>query len=231
MGDFELWDRLLQEYVNDQGRVDYRRWQRSGYQDLCEWLDRISSSDPAELTTQQQLALWLNLYNALTIRQVLQQYPVRSILPSLLGLPNWLQFFLFFQRPVYRLNGEEYSLNRIEHGILRSQFQEPRIHFALVCASIGCPLLRNRAYFPDTVFDQLEDDAKRFIGNPDKVRFDPQTGTLYCSKIFKWYQADFLKVASSVPNYIEPYLQTSLPAATPIRYLHYDWSLNAIDSN
>ncbi|WAL59203.1 DUF547 domain-containing protein [Thermocoleostomius sinensis] len=227
---FEPWNCLLQKYVNDQGRVDYRRWQTSGYRDLWEWLDDLSSVNLTALTPKQQLSLWLNLYNALTIHQVLQRYPIRSILPSVLGIPNWLQFFLFFQRPVYRLQGEGYSLNRIEHGILRSQFQEPRIHFALVCASVGCPLLRNQAYFPDIVFDQLEDDAQRFIRNPNKVMFDPQTETLYCSKIFKWYKADFFNAASSISNYIEPYLQTSLPASPSIHYLPYDWSLNAIDS-
>jgi hypothetical protein len=90
---------------------------------------------------------------------------------------------------------------------LRKKFNEPRIHFALVCASLGCPLLRKEAYYGETVRNQLEDDAMRFINNPDKVRYEASTQTLYCSKIFKWYKKDFLQVAASIPDYIRGYLK------------------------
>lgn len=228
MLDFEPWDQLLRRYVNDRGQVDYRRWQADATQ-LEAWLDRLSSVNPALLPLSHQLALWLNLYNALTIRQILQHYPLRSIRPTLWGVPNWLSFFLFFQRSSYRLNQESYSLNRIEHAVLRPQFQDPRIHFALVCASIGCPLLRNHAYDPTIVLDQLEDDARRFIRNPDKVRYDTATGILYCSKIFKWYQQDFLQKSPSIAHYIQPYLDVPLNLSAPVQYLPYDWHLNTVN--
>lgn len=174
------------------------------------------------------MALWINLYNALTIASILERYPISSIQPKIVGLPNWIAFLWFFYRPTHNVAGHHYSLNQIEHKILRRQFEEPRIHFALVCASNGCPLLRNGAYWPESIRAQLEEDAIRFINNPDKVRYDSQTQTIYCSKIFKWYRSDFLNIAPSVLDYIRTYLKTDLPirSDTPIAYLNYDWGLN-----
>ena len=226
MLDFQPWDELLKQYVNDRGLVDYRTWEQSP-QKLTDWLQTLSQVNPKLLDSNQQLALWLNLYNALTIARVLKKYPIDSILPKFLGIPNWLAFWWFFSRPVYTINSHRYSLNNIEHDILRPQFKEPRIHFALVCASMGCPLLRNEAYWSDRVLTQLDEDARRFINNPDKVYYNSKTQTIYCSKIFKWYKKDFLTLANSVPEYIQNYLvDTSLNAATPVEYLDYSWKLN-----
>lgn len=226
MIDFDPWDQMLQQYVDLQGRVDYRAWQAAAAQ-LKDWLRDLSKQNLAEYTAEdQQLAFWINLYNALVIDQVLEIYPIRSIRPVVWGIPNWLSFLRFFQQPVYQMQEQVYTLNRIEHDILRPQFCEPRIHFALVCAAVGCPLLRNGAYYPDRVQTQLEEDAKRFINNPDKVRYD--SSQLYCSKIFQWYQQDFIRNAGSIPQYIQKYLSPGVPlsATTRIRYLDYDWSLN-----
>lgn len=227
MMDFDRWDQLLRQYVDGEGRVDYPRWQREAMQPLSAWLAQMSELNLAEHpTTDEQLALWLNLYNALTIEQVLRRYPIDSIRPKILGVPNWIAFLSFFLRPVYPLGGRRYSLNAIEHGVLRRQFNDPRIHFALVCASIGCPLLRNEAYRPERVQQQLENDAQRFINHPDKVH--QQDGVLYCSQIFKWYRSDFLQAAPSVPDYIQTYWQSEskLDSHTPIVYLPYSWQLN-----
>jgi Protein of unknown function, DUF547 len=229
MLNFETWNNLLDKYVDSQGRVNYQKWKVESTEELTDWLDRASQIDLQQYPDpNQQLALWINLYNALTIAQILKQYPIKSILPKVLGIPNWIAFFWFFSCPVYTLREKRYSLNDIEHKILRPKFNDPRIHFALVCASIGCPLLRNEAYFPKDVQTQLEEDARRFINNPDKVSYDSQSQTLYCSKIFKWYGQDFLKVTDSIPQYIQNYLSgnVELNASTPIRYLDYDWSLN-----
>jgi len=238
MIDFALWDSLLRTYVNQQGQVDYANWKRLSTQDLQQWLDEVATSETVyqylrvgncdRAAANTQIAFYLNLYNALTIVQVLQRYPISSIQPKFLGLPNWLAFLQFFSRPVYRIDGQALSLNAIEHDILRQQFTEPRIHFALVCASVGCPLLRNSAYTPEQVQTQLEEDALRFINNPAKVRYDRQSNILYCSKIFKWYKKDFLKVSSSIPAYIQAYLKdkSDLDDDTPISYLPYNWNLN-----
>ena len=227
MLNFTPWNTLLQTYVDDQGRVDYARWQQEAAPDLDAWLDSLPNSLDG-LAPEDSLALLINLYNALTIQQVLKHYPTDSILPKVLGLPNWLAFWRFFSRSLYQLDGKPISLNDLEHTLLRPQFKEPRLHFALVCASGGCPILRNEAYLPDIVEAQLETDAHRFIHNADKVRYDPDAGVLYCSKIFKWYSEDFLRTAPSVPDYIGAYLSPHPPlsALTEIRYLTYDWSLN-----
>jgi hypothetical protein len=231
--DFQPWNQWLQQYVDEQGRVDYAAWKQTSEQDLSRWLEVMSQQEVTlagddRAPLNQSLALWLNLYNALVIQQVLQQYPMPSIRPRLWGIPNWIAFLRFFSRPIYQFNHKPLSLNAIEHGILRPEFNEPRIHFALVCAAIGCPLLRNEAYAPERVQAQLEEDATRFMNNPTKVNYDESMNILYCSQIFKWYRQDFLKTRSSIPAYVQTYYAkpVTLTDSTPIRYLPYDWGLN-----
>jgi len=227
MVDFSPWDHLLQKYVDDQGRVDYKRWQQGAITELDQWLMSVKQVDLTMLNREGAIAFLINLYNALTIQQVLQNYPIQSIRPTFLGIPNWLAFLRFFTRKIYILNGQSLSLNAIEHNILRKKFKEPRIHFALVCASMGCPLLRSGAYGPDSLDSQLNEDAYRFINNPDKVRYEAKEQILYCSKIFKWYKADFLTDADSIADYVSRYhAEVSLPKNTKIAYLPYSWNLN-----
>ncbi|BAZ13541.1 hypothetical protein NIES4071_53800 [Calothrix sp. NIES-4071] len=223
-----MWDTLLKKYVNDQGRVNYVAW-KDEQSVLQNWLANIATLQVDDLAgAEEQLALWINLYNAFTVATILEKYPIKSVLPKILGIPNWLSFLSFFQRQIYVYGGRNYSLADIENKILREKLQEPRIHFAIVCASIGCPNLRAGAYYPEKVRGQLEDDARRFINNPEKVKYDAANNILYCSKIFKWYRQDFLKVAPSLPEYIRSYLNTDLPLmpSTPVKYLYYDWNLN-----
>ena len=229
MIDFAVWDELLNQYVDPKGRVDYRAWKSQHPRMLTHWFTSLEQSDlNPNLTHEQQLTLWINLYNAFTVSTILERYPIATIRPSLFGVPNWLAFLWFFQRRVYRFADQTYSLAQIENQMLRDRLQEPRIHFAIVCASMGCPLLRNEAYTAEKVTQQIEEDAVRFINNFDKVRYDAQTGILYCSKIFKWYRQDFLGVSPSIPDYIRSFLKPDLPlsTSTPIIYLDYDWSLN-----
>jgi hypothetical protein len=229
MVNFDIWDKMLQQYVDEQGRVDYQTWKAEAVTELDDWLQALSQThQDAFPPGDEQLAFWLNLYNALTIAQVLSRYPITSIQPQILGIPNWLAWFWFFQRPIYRLGERRYSLNQLEHGIMRRKWREPRIHFALVCASLGCPLLRPQAYRGETVQQQLEEDACRFINNPSKVHYQAQSHTLYCSLIFRWYRQDFLQVAPSLAAYLQTYLSLAIPPIPPprLQYLPYDWSLN-----
>jgi Protein of unknown function, DUF547 len=230
--DLRIWDELLQRYVDDLGRVNYRRWKAEGADVLRVWLESLADVDLADFTdADARLALWLNAYNAIAISQVLEVYPIASIRPKVLGIPNWLSFLDFFTRSNTIIGGKKYSLNQIEHAILRPEFAEPRIHFALVCASVGCPLLRRGAYFPESVRTQLEADASRFIHNPDKVRYDAQKKTLYLSKIFKWYGEDFVKAAGSVAEYVGGYLgpEAAVGDGWAIVFLPYDWNLNRVE--
>ncbi|MEM6253184.1 MAG: DUF547 domain-containing protein [Cyanobacteria bacterium P01_D01_bin.156] len=225
--DFAIWNRLLQQYVDNRGRVAYDRWQQESLSELEQWLSDLASVDLQRLERPIAIATLLNLYNALTIRQVLYQYPITSIRPRFLGIPNWLAFLQFFTTSVYRLDGQSVSLNNLEHGILRQRFLDPRIHFALVCASVGCPLLRAEAYTPEMLSNQLEEDCDRFINNPDKVRYDAVSNTLFCSKLFKWYKADFLTVADSIAAYCDRYYTAAqIPASVNVVHSPYSWELN-----
>lgn len=212
------------------GRVDYRAWRGQDADVLAHWLSR--QTDQAD-GRAGALAHWINLYNAFTIQAVLRRYPIDSIRPRLLGLPNPLGLLRFFSRPEHQLAGRPISLATIEHRILRP-LGDPRIHFAIVCASIGCPLLRPQAYRPERLEAQLEEDARRFIGNPAKVRYDAAANVLWCSPIFRWFRADFLAVAPSLAAYILPKLPAAGPGSSPqlhspqprLRFLPYDWRLN-----
>jgi hypothetical protein len=225
MNDLSTWDHLLHRYVDQAGGVDYAAWATHHPQTLACWLAKQSADTEGR---QDHLAHWINLYNAFTIQAVLSVFPIASIRPTWMGLPNWIAFLRFFQRRVHRLGSECFSLAQIENRMLRQLSSDPRIHFAIVCASVGCPLLRREAYTPEGVEEQLEEDMTRFLNNLDKVRFDAEEGVLYCSKIFQWYEADFLAVAPSLPAYILPRLRgVSAQDHEPrIAFLPYDWSLN-----
>jgi hypothetical protein len=224
MKDLPVWDQLLQRYVDREGRVDYGGWQRHDRLTLRDWL-----ADQGARThgRRDHLAHWINLYNAFTIQAVLTAYPIASIRPTVMGLPNWFALLRFFRRRVHRLGSARVSLDWIENAMLR-QHGDARIHFAIVCASLGCPQLRNRAYCPDAVDQQLEEDQSRFIRNPDKVRYDRSRNLLSCSKIFRWYRADFVQGNESLSSYLLRRLPTAAAArAEPrIHFLPYDWSLN-----
>lgn len=225
MNDLPTWDHLLHRYVDQAGGVDYEAWATQHPQTLACWLAKQSADTQGR---QDHLAHWINLYNAFTIQAVLSVYPIASIRPTWMGLPNWIAFLRFFQRRVHRLGSERFGLAQIENRMLRQLSGDPRIHFSIVCASVGCPLLRSEAYTPEGVEEQLEEDVTRFINNLDKVRFDAKENVLYCSKIFQWYEADFLAVAPSLPAYILPHLR-GVPAQDHeprIAFLPYDWSLN-----
>jgi hypothetical protein len=206
--------------------VDYRTWQAQDAAVLAGWLSGQTAGTEG-MGRAATLAHWINLYNAFTIQAVLRRYPIASIRPQLLGLPDWLGLLRFFSRREHQLRDRRCSLGEIEHRILRP-LGDPRIHFAIVCASIGCPLLRNEAYRPERVEGQLEEDALRFIRNPAKVRYNAAARVLCCSPIFRWYRTDFEAMAPSLAAYILPRLTDAPPSGRPprIRFLPYDWSLN-----
>jgi len=219
------WDRWLQRLVTD-GRVDYRTWQQEAAA-FDGWLERVAAFSPEQLRSdEERLAFWINAYNAFVVASVLERYPIPSIFPTFAGVPNWLALAWFFWRPTHRAGNRRYSLDRIEHRILRRELGDPRLHFAIVCAAVGCPLLRSEAYWPDRVRSQLDADAARFLNNPDKVRYDGATDTLYASKILKWYRRDFLRAARSLPEYVSRYRSDPLSATTRVVFLDYDWRLN-----
>ena len=133
---------------------------------------------------------------------------------------------------MFQVGGRSYTLNDIEHGIIRYEFGDPRIHFALVCASVSCPILENRAFFPEMLEEQLDNATGNFINNPEKVRLDRENRVLYLSQIFEWYAEDFEDTHDSVINFISEYLSETDAAflkdeEVQIQYMQYDWRLNA----
>ncbi len=221
----ELFDQVLQKYVDSQGRVNYAGLKKN-LGTLQSYLDSLAVNAPSDKATfQTGLAFWINAYNALTIKGVLDHYPTTSVRKIKL-------FGGFFSRIRFQVGGRSYTLDNIEHDIIRSEFGDPRIHFALVCASLGCPSLENRAFVPETLEERLDNATANFINNPEKVRLDRGNRVLYLSQIFEWYAEDFEDTHDSVINFISEYLP-EVDAAflkgkeVQIQYVQYDWSLNA----
>lgn len=224
------WDALLKKYVNTSGNVDYVAWKRSTQdsQRLDAYLAHLSQADPRKSATRESaLAFWINAYNAVTIKGILREYPTTSIrnhTARLFGYNIWKDLQLI-------VGGEPYFLEQIEHEILR-KVNEPRIHFAIVCASISCPRLRAEAYMGPTLDAQLADNARDFFANASNFRYDPAGNRFYLSSILNWFAEDFGRDQAAQLRAIAPYLPTlaSQQAATTnavrISYLNYDWGLN-----
>lgn len=217
------YDQLLKKYVDARGLVNYRAWQKD-QQGLNQYLDQLSRNPPAAgWSRPEQLAYWINAYNAYTIRLILDHYPVRSIkdIGPKLQLPRlttpWAAEF-------FRIGGEQMSLDHIEHGILRKQYDDPRIHFALVCAARSCPRLRREAYTAAKLNQQLDAQGQDFLNDQGKNRVGTTSAQL--SRYFEWYRGDWTRNGQSVGSWVNRYSTTKLQDNARISYLEYNWQLN-----
>lgn len=217
------WDRLLKQYVNERGMVNYQGM-KCDQARLKTYLDLLSQSPPASTwSTNEQMAYWINAYNAFTIQLILDHYPVKSIkaIGSAVQIPHvntpWTEKF-------FTIGGKKMSLDNIETGTLRKQFSDPRIHFALVNAAKSGPRLRNEAYTPARLAEQLNEQGVDFLNDPTKNAIAPTRASL--SKLFDWYESDFMKNKRSVMYWVNRYSQTKINDDTPISYLDYNWQLN-----
>lgn len=214
-----LWTTELQKYVTPAGWVNYADWQQDTL-GISQYLQLLSASLPSESWTQEeQLAYWINAYNAFTVKLILDHYPLQSI-QELHDLPL---IGTIFHKEWFSLGDESMSLNRIEHGILRGQFEEPRIHAAINCASISCPALWNQAYTAEKLDQQLNRAMRTFIN--DSLRNHINEEEVEVSAIFSWFRLDFTQ-AGSLISFLNQYLSTPLKQNTDVSYLTYDWSLN-----
>lgn len=221
--DHSMWDNLLATHVTSNGMVDYKAFLKD-HDKLKAYLDILSSNPPDKENwgRDQRLAYWINAYNAFTVHLILKNYPVESIN----DIGPWLSIPFInsvFDEKFIQIGNEKFSLNNIEHGIIRERFDEPRIHFALVCAARSCPELRNEAYVADRLEHQLQDQAEKFIHDPSKNRIS--TDQLDLSKIFKWYSGDFTDEGSLI-HYISEFTDKRISSDAEIDYMDYDWSLN-----
>jgi len=225
----DAWDALVKKYVDQAGMVDYRSWKADAgdIHALDAYLAMLSGADLSRPTGREAtLAYWINAYNAVTVKGMLREYPTTSIrnhTAKVLGYNIWDDLLLV-------VGDSTYSLNNMEHKILRKQ-GEPRIHFAIVCASIGCPRLLNEAYTAARLNDQLTANARYFFADRTKFFVD-RAGGIHVSPILQWFAEDFGANSREQMQTIAAYLpdESSRLAATggtaAVTYLDYDWGIN-----
>jgi hypothetical protein len=230
-----LFSAVLADHVKG-GLVDYAALKTDAR--LPRYLAQIAAIDPVALVSDaERLALWLNAYNAYTLQLILERAPAKSIteigtggliLGSVLKTTAWDIRFA-------TVGGKKYTLNEIEHEVIRAQFKDARAHYALNCASGSCPVLRPEAFEADRLDEQLDAQGRLFLRDSTKNRFDLATKTAHLSSIFKWYQGDFgaddraalLAAAKFAAPEVRQAIETD-PAAWTVRFLAYDWSLNTV---
>ena len=216
----ELWDSLVQKHVSEAGSVSYKGFLQDSMR-FRKYLSLIQQSHPNKTWTEtQRLAYWINAYNAFTVKLILDHYPIESIKKIKKGIPfiNSVWDIKFI-----KIEGATYSLGNIEHDILRKRFQEPRVHFAINCASISCPRLRNEAFTPDKLEEQLLDQTKYFLSNP--IKNSITADHLALSKIFKWFKGDFKKKGSLI-DFLNKYASVKINQNAAMDYKSYNWNLN-----
>lgn len=210
--DHVLWDVQLGQFVSDKGVVDYSGWQ-SQEAALDKYLEALSKAVPTKSTPADvEMAYWINAYNAFTVKLILDNYPIKSIMK--------LDNGKVWDRKWIVLGNATYSLNDIEHEILRKEFDDPRIHFAVNCAAQSCPPLWNRAFTKDNLDLGLEKRTRTFINNP--VYNSLHKNKLTLSKIFDWYRQDF----GDLVAYVSQYTNMGIDKSATVNFHEYDWSLN-----
>ncbi len=240
-------DRLLQRFVDHEGRVNYSALKQDS-RDLDQYYHLIATFSPDSHpdlfpSESHKLAYWINAYNATAIKTVLTYYPISSVLdvkpPAIFFFLSEKSGFFVFQRLTY--GGKTTSLYYLGNGVIRERFQEPRIHFALNCAALGCPRLPRKAFSGEDLERQLDQETRKFLSEARNFRIDHSGKTIYMSSIFKWYEDDFLnwyqknysESKASLVNYIALYLTSDKAAELKehgnqyaLRFLPYDWGLN-----
>ena len=218
----EQWDALLKKHVGSEGFVDYKGFIRDSAA-LNQYLKVLESAHPSDKgwTRNEQMAYWINAYNAYTVQLIVRHYPVESIKDIKRGLAFvnsvWDIKFIHIQ-------GFTYDLNNIEHNILRPVFKDARVHAAVNCASYSCPKLRNEAYTADKLEAQLDAGMRDFINDPLRNRITADKAE--ASEIFKWFKGDFERDAGSVRAYLNRYAAVKIGEKTDISHIDYNWKLN-----
>jgi hypothetical protein len=210
--DHSAFNDLLTKYVSSSGVVNYKGI-KSEIGKLDTYLNELETKTVgSDWTRNEKLAYWINAYNAFTIKLILDNYPVNSIQDIAGGKP--------WDKKWIKLGSETYSLNQIENEIIRPQFNEPRIHFAVNCAAQSCPPLGNRAFTAENLNSLLEKQTRSFINNSKFNKISSTSAKV--SKIFDWYGQDF----GDLKTYLNKYSATQIAASTKIEYNDYNWSLN-----
>lgn len=213
----ETYDNLLKNHVTPDGVVDYKEIKNNA-DHLQKYIDYLVETSPSkDWSSARKKAFWINAYNAYTLKIIIENYPVSSILKIKKGGKDaWNQDFAI-------VGGDKYTLNHIEHEILRKDFSDPRIHVGVNCASFSCPPLANFAFTEENVEASLEVLMKKFINDPQRNVITEKK--LKLSKIFEWFQEDFTK-SQSLLDYVKKYSDVSVHKKAKIRFAEYNWNLN-----
>ncbi len=215
----DVYDGLLRKYVREK-RVRYAAWHgdAADRQALEGVVHAIAHADVSELSREEKFAFYLNAYNAWILKTVLDHYPVDSIKDAM---------FLVFRRDIITVGGEKMSFSELENDVLRKQFKDSRIHFAVNCASKSCPPLHDRAFKAETLDKTLKTLTEAFIQrNPEAFTLREGGREVVVSKIFDWYREDFEREAGSVLAYLAKHGAKGFPGGAELKFQRYDWSLN-----
>jgi hypothetical protein len=228
--DFSDWDALIKKHVSPKkidgvmiNAVNYKNLKND--ENLKKIILRLNSVRENSLKTpEEKLVFWINTYNILSVKMVVDRFPIKSIK----GAGSF--FSPVWENPAGRVAGKERTLNEIEHEILR-KMNEPRIHVAIVCASVSCPDLRLEAFKADKLNEQLSDQMKRFLQSSEKgMRMDKEKNRVYLSLIFKWFKDDFESrggVLKFISNFVSPEVAKELMSpGIDVSYLDYNWGIN-----
>jgi len=225
--DHSKFDQILKQYVDDKGLVDYNGISKDPR--FKEYMESLRSAKAEELSKNGQLAFWINAYNAVTINKVIRWKPKKSVRETL--VPGVWTSTKFFTTQDHIVAGRHLSQDDIENDILRKRLKDPRIHFAIVCASSSCPPLAKFAFTEEDVQTQLEEETRKYINSSRGTRIDHAENTLYLSKLFDWFAGDFQFKSGTVLEFIKPYVgkdaMAFLERNPNISYIYYDWALNA----
>jgi hypothetical protein len=225
--DHSRFDQVLKTYVNNQGLVDYNGI--AGDQSFKMYMESLKSAQLDSMSRDGQLAFWINAYNAVTIDKVIKWKPKKSVRETF--VPGVWTSTKFFTTREHTVAGKSLSPDDIEHEILRKHFKDPRIHFAIICASSSCPRLPRFAYTDENVQAKLAEETRIYINSDRGTQIDSAKNTLYLSKLFDWFAGDFESKSGSVQNFLKPYLEertlTFWAKEPKTKFIHYDWALNA----
>jgi hypothetical protein len=231
--DHAAWDEILRSYARQEGRrFDYAGLKRSELPRLESYLDALGRADLSSLSRDQLMAFLINAYNAYTVKTILDEMSAEGEyrISSIREIPR------VFERKVHRMGGFQLSLDNIEHNLLRPFFRDPRVHFAVNCASVSCPPLRPEAFEADRLDEQLEEATRLALSSPDYLRVEGDR--LLVTKILDWYGEDFVKdgwrgAEKDLLSYLRKYADQevrrfidSRGSRPSLRFMDYDWGLN-----
>jgi hypothetical protein len=213
-----LWDGLLKKFVSNDGVVDYTELKKNEPV-LDQYLKLLSNQSPQSSWTKfEEMAYWVNAYNAYTVKLILNHSPLASIMDLQFDGKNAWDYEWI------TIAGQRLSLNDIEHKKLRGQFHDARIHFVVNCASFSCPILLNKAFTAENIDVLMNKQAALFINDRSRNQISAKSPKL--SRIFEWYADDFIQEAGSVQAYINRFSPIKLKSNVPLGYMDYNWSLN-----